>query len=175
MGASQSTGGNAEGAATTIFIQENEIPEAYRRVGVSDEVVEAVARTAPRGTKIVFEADGSPSKLSNDLLKERQENQRLREELKRPLGAAGVAAASPAPDPRAAAAAAPWQAPPQQAPQHAPKKAEISREDMEEKKRVFEETVNRVKKEFFGYQRENVCGDVEKVRSFDCFFPSRPN
>ncbi|KAI6189130.1 hypothetical protein M3Y98_00429300 [Aphelenchoides besseyi] len=107
MGASQSTTVAGEGTTTkTIYIDENELPEAYRRVGVSDEVIDAVSRATQRGpAKIVFDADPSPSKLSNDLLKERQENQRLRDELKRLSHLQSRIVVAPAPKP------APVQAP----------------------------------------------------------------
>ncbi|PIO60194.1 hypothetical protein TELCIR_18315 [Teladorsagia circumcincta] len=35
-------------------------------------------------------------------------------------------------------------------------------DDLEERKRVFEETVERVQEKFFAYHRENVCADNEK-------------
>lgn len=38
-----------------------------------------------------------------------------------------------------------------------------SREEMEEKKKAFDEGIQRVKKQYFNQQRENVCTDVENV------------
>jgi hypothetical protein len=34
---------------------------------------------------------------------------------------------------------------------------------MEEKKRAFDNTVQRVKQQYFGHQKENVCTEVEGV------------
>lgn len=44
-----------------------------------------------------------------------------------------------------------------------------TRQELEEKKKVFEDTVDRVKKQFFNYQRENACADVEKVSVLERF------
>ena len=46
-----------------------------------------------------------------------------------------------------------------------------TRQELEDKKRIFETTVQRVKSKYFGYRRENVCSDVEQVcKSYFMFF-----
>lgn len=40
---------------------------------------------------------------------------------------------------------------------------DLSLDDMDEKKKVFDETVERVQKQFFGYQKENACAGNEEV------------
>lgn len=42
-----------------------------------------------------------------------------------------------------------------------------SREEMNDKKKAFDETVQRVRQQYFNQQKENVCADIESVRFFE--------
>lgn len=53
---------------------------------------------------------------------------------------------------------------------HFLEESKISLEEMEERKRVFNETVERVEQMFFGYQRENACESNEKVLILSILF-----
>ncbi|CAD5230655.1 unnamed protein product [Bursaphelenchus xylophilus] len=130
MGAGQSQPAESK----SIYITEEDVPEAYRTVGVSEEVVNAVNQAQNRTGKVVIEAATDPE-LAKELERQRNENRRLREEMLRlsQLQSRQISV-NPA----------------------------DSRADIEEKKKVFEETVDRVKQQFFGYQKENACSDVEK-------------
>lgn len=50
-----------------------------------------------------------------------------------------------------------------------------SLEELEEKKRVFEDTVNRIENQYFGHQinNKNAYSDVEKVCIFSIIFKNR--
>ncbi|KAI6170610.1 hypothetical protein M3Y97_01133500 [Aphelenchoides bicaudatus] len=127
--------GNAQGQEIkrTIMIDEWEIPEAYKSVAVSEEVVDAVTSSVPKAQpqKIVIAPDPH---LNDELEKQRSLNTQLRDELQR------LSQIQNRPQTI-------WNS--------------ESREDMEEKKKTFDDTVNKVKQQYFGQQKENVCTDLE--------------
>uniref|UniRef100_A0A7E4VB07 MICOS complex subunit MIC19 n=1 Tax=Panagrellus redivivus TaxID=6233 RepID=A0A7E4VB07_PANRE len=127
MGAGESK--PSDNKPKVVKIDRTEIPEAYKAVGVSDNVVKRVGG-----------ADhGQVTALKSQLDQEREENAKLREQMQNlsALQRRNVTGALPPPPGE-------------------------TLEDIEEKKRVFEETVQRVEKQFFNYQRENVCEANEK-------------
>ncbi|CAD5225456.1 unnamed protein product [Bursaphelenchus okinawaensis] len=123
--------------AKSVYINEDDVPEAYRTVGVSQDVVNAVNQAQNRTGKVVIEAATDPE-LAKELDRQRDENRKLREEMLRlsQLQSRQLSSVSA--------------------------NTNDSRAEIEEKKRVFQDTVDRVKEQFFGYQKENVCADVEK-------------
>ncbi|KAK5985229.1 hypothetical protein GCK32_012910, partial [Trichostrongylus colubriformis] len=121
MGSAQSQ----EEQPDVVRIDRNEIPEEYKTVGVSSDVVKRVnAQTGGGSTEA--------EQLRAQLVREQEEKQRLRQEMARlselQKRQQGYQAA----------------------------------DDIEERKRIFEETVARVQEKFFAYHRENVCADNEK-------------
>ncbi|CAB3405254.1 unnamed protein product [Caenorhabditis bovis] len=130
MGATQSAD---QTNPEVVRIDRSEIPEEYKTVGVSSDVVKRVQATKTSGGDNSEEAE----RLRAELNREREEKARLREEMARlsqlqqrkdfgasaPIGGIGS--------------------------------------DLEDRKRVFDETVERVQKQFFAYHRENVCQDNE--------------
>jgi predicted AlkP superfamily phosphohydrolase/phosphomutase len=44
-----------------------------------------------------------------------------------------------------------------------------SREEMNEKKKAFDESIQRVRQQYFNQQKENVCSDIENV-GFELLF-----
>uniref|UniRef100_A0A0M3INR6 CHCH domain-containing protein n=1 Tax=Ascaris lumbricoides TaxID=6252 RepID=A0A0M3INR6_ASCLU len=117
-----------------VRIERTEIPEEYKTVGVSNEVVDRVL--AMHGEQMPSDEVDS---LREQLNHERATNERLREQM-RYLSELQ-----------------------QRTPTYTPKEeSKISLEEMEERKRVFNETVERVEQMFFGYQRENACESNEK-------------
>ncbi|KAE9554460.1 hypothetical protein FO519_002334 [Halicephalobus sp. NKZ332] len=142
MGAGQSV--PAEDKPKVVTIDRSEIPDAYKAVGVSDEVV----RRVNQNSISALANDGKIEALSSELAAQRQENNRLKEKMQQLTAlqrrhAAGQLSVANAPG------------------------AVETLEDVEEKKRVFEETVERVEKQFFNYRRENACGDNER-EILDC-------
>ncbi|KAF8363121.1 chch-3, partial [Pristionchus pacificus] len=142
MGAGQS----AETAPKpeVIRINREEIPEQYKTVGVSTDVVRRInAQNQAKGGGATSE---EATKLKAELDRERAEKARLREEMakltelqaRRSTGTTTTSLA----------------------------------EDIEDRKRIFDETVQRVEKQFFSYQRENVCSDNE-ARILECINQNR--
>ncbi|KAK6733181.1 hypothetical protein RB195_017129 [Necator americanus] len=115
-----------------VRIDRSEIPEEYKTVGVSSDVV--------RRVNAQNQGDGSDAdRLRNELAREREEKARLREEMmklselqQRKVVHGQSSTMSDLTD------------------------------DIEERKRIFDETVERVQQKFFAYHRENVCADHEK-------------
>ncbi|ETN71033.1 exostosin family protein [Necator americanus] len=115
-----------------VRIDRSEIPEEYKTVGVSSDVV--------RRVNAQNQGDGSDAdRLRNELAREREEKARLREEMmklselqQRKVVNGQSSTMSDLTD------------------------------DIEERKRIFDETVERVQQKFFAYHRENVCADHEK-------------
>jgi hypothetical protein len=113
-----STMGNAHSVGTpsrTIIIDEWEIPPAYKSVGVSEEVVNAVSKV-PMKTE------------SRETPKESLE--KPKESIGKPTG------------------------------------NKESLEELEEKKRAFDDAVQRLEKKHFGRRNENFFADVEQVSSY---------
>uniref|UniRef100_A0A8R1DLS2 MICOS complex subunit MIC19 n=1 Tax=Caenorhabditis japonica TaxID=281687 RepID=A0A8R1DLS2_CAEJA len=134
MGASQSSEQDAS-RPDVVRIDRNEVPEEYKTVGVSSDVVKRVNAANVAGGN-----DGENDRLRQELAREREEKAKLREDMaklsqlqQRKAGSAGAAA-----------------------PQLA-----NSGNDLEERKKIFDDTVDRVQKQFFSYHRENVCQDNE--------------
>ncbi|CAB01650.1 MICOS complex subunit MIC19 [Caenorhabditis elegans] len=130
MGASQSA--EQEARPEVVRIDRNEIPEEYKTVGVSSDVVSRVNATRVAGN------DGESDRLRQELAREREEKARLREDMAKlsQLQQRKTAGISAAP-------------------------VSISGNDLEERKKIFDDTVERVQKQFFAYHRENVCQDNE--------------
>ncbi|KAL6733395.1 hypothetical protein Aduo_004045 [Ancylostoma duodenale] len=114
-----------------VRIDRSEIPEEYKTVGVSSDVVRRVNSQA-RGE------GGDAERLRDELARERAEKQRLREEMVKLSEL-------------------------QQRKVHA-QSSPVSglTNNIEERQRIFDETVERVQQKFFAYHRENVCADNEK-------------
>ncbi|WKX96026.1 hypothetical protein Q1695_012469 [Nippostrongylus brasiliensis] len=114
-----------------VRIDREDIPEEYKTVGVSSDVVRRV-NSQTRGSSPDAE------RLREELARERQEKQRLRDEMTRltELQQRQYAEGS--------------------------RTAPAVTNDIEERKRIFDETVQRVQEKFFAYHRENVCADHEK-------------
>ncbi|CAI2328267.1 unnamed protein product [Caenorhabditis sp. 36 PRJEB53466] len=129
MGAQQSA--EQEARPEVVRIDRNEVPEEYKTVGVSSDVVKRVNATRVAGN------DGESERLRQELAREREEKARLREDMAKlsqlqQRKTAGIVAPAP-----------------------------VSGNDLEERKKIFDETVERVQKQFFAYHRENVCQDNE--------------
>ncbi|CAI4231733.1 unnamed protein product [Auanema sp. JU1783] len=114
-----------------VRIERSEIPEEYKTVGVSSDVVRRVNAQNP---------DTGSEKLKAELAKEKDEKNRLRDEMARLTviqqklaNGNDVSALS----------------------------ANLA-SDLENRKKIFEETVDRVEKQFFSLQRENACEQNEK-------------
>ncbi|KAH7730739.1 CBN-CHCH-3 protein [Aphelenchoides avenae] len=119
---------------SVVRIDRSQVPEAYKRVGVSDEVVRRVQSQQSSASQASNE---EVTRLANDLARQREENAQLREQMRK-LGELQRRAGRPSKD--------------------------LSLDDMDEKKKVFDETVERVQKQFFGYQKENACaGNEEEI------------
>ncbi|PAV82862.1 hypothetical protein WR25_21137 [Diploscapter pachys] len=131
MGSSQS---QPESTPDVVRIDRSEIPEEYKTVGVSSDVIKRVNAQVPGGGGVV-QNSGEAEKLRRELAKEREEKVRLREEMAR-LSELQMRKSQGA-------------------------QIAVLGDDAEERKRVFDETVERVEKQFFGYHRENVCEDNE--------------
>ncbi|CAJ0945838.1 unnamed protein product, partial [Mesorhabditis belari] len=143
MGSSQSQPSEAPSQTTpqVVRINREEIPEEYKAVGVSGAVINRVnahVRTgAPAGAGIA--ADIDVEKLRAELERERGEKVRLRNEVSEMRQLTDL----------------------QQRVKTENSGAVVLGGDVEERKRIFDETVERVEKQFFNYRRENVCADNE--------------
>ncbi|KAJ1373072.1 hypothetical protein KIN20_035403 [Parelaphostrongylus tenuis] len=129
MGATQS-----QEEPDVVRINRSEVPDEYKTVGVSSDVVRRV-NSQSQGDR-----SNDASKLREELARERQEKMRMREEMarlselqQRTLNARQI-----------------------------PLDSSDSSSDFEERKRIFDETVERVQSKFFAYHRENVCSNNEK-------------
>uniref|UniRef100_A0A0K0DGT2 CHCH domain-containing protein n=1 Tax=Angiostrongylus cantonensis TaxID=6313 RepID=A0A0K0DGT2_ANGCA len=113
-----------------VRINRSEVPDEYKTVGVSSDVVKRV------NSQSQDHKSGDTSKLREELAREREEKLRMREEMARlsELQQRTVLLSTP---------------------------LDLSA-DFEERKRIFEETVERVQSRFFAYHRENVCASNEK-------------
>ncbi|GMS83789.1 hypothetical protein PENTCL1PPCAC_5964, partial [Pristionchus entomophagus] len=143
------TMGAGQSAETTpkpevIRINREEIPEHYKTVGVSTDVYNRIKSQQPATGGAANSEEAA--KLKAELDRERAEKARLREEMAKltQLQARGTSATT----------------------------ATSIAEDIEERKRIFDETVQRVEKQFFSYQRENVCSDNE-ARILECINQNR--
>uniref|UniRef100_A0A1I8ACV0 MICOS complex subunit MIC19 n=1 Tax=Steinernema glaseri TaxID=37863 RepID=A0A1I8ACV0_9BILA len=127
MGAEQSQ--ESQPTPAPVRVQATDIPEEYKSVGVSSDVVQRVRaqqNASPTGN---IESD----KLKHELVAERERSESLRQQLnklselqKRNTGS-----------------------------------SKVSIEELEERKKIFDDTVERVQKQFFSYQRENACSGNE--------------
>ncbi|KAE9416814.1 hypothetical protein Angca_004036, partial [Angiostrongylus cantonensis] len=117
-----------------VRINRSEVPDEYKTVGVSSDVVKRV------NSQSQDHKSGDTSKLREELAREREEKLRMREEMARlsELQQRTVLLSTP---------------------------LDLSA-DFEERKRIFEETVERVQSRFFAYHRENVCASNEKSSVF---------
>uniref|UniRef100_A0AC34GRV4 Uncharacterized protein n=1 Tax=Panagrolaimus sp. ES5 TaxID=591445 RepID=A0AC34GRV4_9BILA len=115
-----------------LRIERSQIPDAYKNVGVSSEVIRRVSGSTT--------TDSDVSALNAELEKEREANAKLRGQMQNLTALQNRFASG----------------------QVLPQAQTETLEDVEEKKRVFDETVQRVEKQFFSYQRENACEDNEK-------------
>ncbi|CAI5441523.1 unnamed protein product [Caenorhabditis angaria] len=139
MGAAQS--GADQAAPEVVRIERSEIPEEYKNVGVSSDVVKRVNATkTSSGNTSSASNDAENERLKRELQKERDEKARLREDMAKLSQL-------------------------QQRKDHGtvlpPSATGGIGSDLEERKKVFDETVERVQKRFFDYHRENVCQDNE--------------
>ncbi|GMT13838.1 hypothetical protein PFISCL1PPCAC_5135 [Pristionchus fissidentatus] len=144
MGAGQS----AETAPQpeVIRINREEIPEQYKTVGVSTAVVKRINSQQQASPAAAAGGGGAATseeakKLKAELDRERAEKTRLREEMAKLTEL--------------------------QARRSTGTTTTSLAEDIEDRKRIFDETVQRVEKQFFSYQRENVCSDNE-ARILEC-------
>ncbi|KAI1719799.1 MICOS complex subunit MIC19 [Ditylenchus destructor] len=155
MGNLASRTADASAEPEVVQIDRSEIPEAYKNVFVSEDVIRRAHGDLNSNN---MTRDENASKLSEELVRQQQENRRLQEELKamqensvlqqRKTEAAAVSAATTA---AVVTSAETYK-----------QQSQKSQEDIKESKRVFEETVEKVKKQFFNYQRENACENNEK-------------
>ncbi|KAI1723890.1 MICOS complex subunit MIC19 [Ditylenchus destructor] len=144
-----------------VQIDRSEIPEAYKNVFVSEDVIRR-AHGDLNSNNVT--RDESASKLNEELARQQQENKRLQEQIKamqenselqqRKTEAAAVSAATTASVVTSAEAYK--------------QQSQKNQEDIKESKRVFEETVEKVEKQFFNRQKENACEKNEKD-ILDCF------
>ncbi|KHN87938.1 hypothetical protein Tcan_17411 [Toxocara canis] len=122
-------------SSEVVRIERAEIPEEYKAVGVSHEVVNRVLGMHDDDTS--SEVDS----LREQLNRERAANEHLREQMRYLTDLQ------------------------QRTPAYVPSEgsgSNISLEEMEERKRVFNETIDRVEQLFFGYQKENACQSNEE-------------
>uniref|UniRef100_A0A914EHL1 Uncharacterized protein n=1 Tax=Acrobeloides nanus TaxID=290746 RepID=A0A914EHL1_9BILA len=134
MGAEQS---QPEQPEKPVRIERSEIPEAYYNVAVSDNVVRRVR--SERGAGAV---DEEKRRLEEQLQRERENNHKLRMQMQQLSDLQQRHSTNIEVQPA--------------------KKESISLDDMQERNRVFDDTVDRVKKQFFSFQRENACDGTEK-------------
>lgn len=136
MGSSQSQqqSETSQGTPKAVRIERDEIPEEYKTVGVSHDVVRRVMD--------MHSGDESADmhKLRTELSHERNLNEQLRNELRELAEVKQKAVQTLSGGPAGG----------------------VSLDVMEERKRAFEETIERVEKKFFAYHRENVCESNEK-------------
>ncbi|TMS35775.1 hypothetical protein L596_003098 [Steinernema carpocapsae] len=127
MGSSQSQ--EPRPKPPVVRIEKTDVPEEYRSVGVSSEVIQRVQ--AQQGS--LASSGGEVDKLKNELLAERERAETLRQQMNKLSDLQMRNAGS----------------------------SHVSMEELEERKKVFDETVERVEKQFFNYQRENACSGNE--------------
>ncbi|KAK6054173.1 exostosin family protein [Cooperia oncophora] len=137
MGSAQSQ----EEQPDVVRIDRSEIPEEYKTVGVSSDVVKRV--NAQTGGGSSSEAE----RLREELARERAEKERLKQEMTYLSEL--------------------------QKRQQADVVSQSLADDYEERKRIFNETLDRVEERFFQYHRENVCEDHEKSGNVLTPIPSK--
>ncbi|CAJ0576407.1 unnamed protein product, partial [Mesorhabditis spiculigera] len=140
MGSSQSqpaTGPQPQ----VVRINRDQIPEEYRSVGVSGAVVNRVNSQRPAGSppNSGIAADIDVQKLRAELAKERGEKESLRTEVSEMRRLTELQQRS-----------------------LGDRSAISLGSDIEDRKKIFDETVQRVEKQFFNYRRENVCQENEQ-------------